>query len=485
MILQNDGFVDGQPVAFQGGFVSGEMAGSRFLPTGTGPWRVNRVQFLLGGSTSTVTITLRIFDDAAGTNAPGAELFSGDFLVSGSDVVLQEVDLVANNVVVTGQFRVGIEFQHSGYPSVARDGDGTINTTRNFIYSPSIPGWLPSNLFGLTGDWVIRAGVQPTGSGGGTGAPQILGITDVANDQGRQVRLRFARASQDSIAAATPVLGYEVHRRVSPLALLSGEGPRAATPFAALLDGWDYVATVPAHGEAVYSVVVPTLVDSSIANGMRRSVFFVRAATATPTTFFDSAPDSGYSVDNLPPAPPAASPAQYSGGATHLAWSPNAEADLWYYAVHRGASAGFVPTPGNRIATTQALAYDDPGAPGSYYKLAAVDVNGNIGGYTTISPATTGAPGAAQPALTLALAGPQPARDARLRFAVALPSDAPARLELLDVLGRRVAVRELGLLGAGRHAVELSITPGLSAGVYLARLTQGGDVRVVRVVTMP
>lgn len=487
--LQNDGFVDGQAVGFQGGFVADEIAASRFTPTGTGPWRLNRVRFLFGGSTSTVTFTLRVYADAAGTNAPGAELYSGDYQVTGSDVLLQEIDLTSENVTVTGTFRVGIEFQHNGAPSVARDGDGTINASRNFIYTPSIPGWFQSNLFGLSGDWVIRAVVQPT-SGGTPGAPSILTIHDVGGDQGGQVRLRFARSSRDTVGSMTPVLSYEVHRRVGANALVAGEpwGPSIALrphaqPDAVMLDGWDYVMSVPAHGDAIYSVVVPTLVDSSIAQGMRRSTFFVRATTATPTTVFDSPADSGYSVDNLPPAPPAAFAATYSGGTTHLTWNPNAESDLWYYALHRGASAGFTPTAGNRVATTGALGHDDVGPAGSYYKLAAIDVHGNVSGYTLIAPATLDVMGG-EARLALAVQGAHPARTDRLRFAITLPSAAAAQLELLDVHGRRVAGETLGVLGAGRHSIALTPASALRAGVYVARLTQGSESRSVRVVAV-
>ena len=159
-LLQNDGHVDGQPAAFQAGFVATEMAGSRFVPAGTGPWRVNRVQFLFGGATSTETITLHVYDDTAGTLTPGTELFVGDFLVTGSNTAMQEIDLTASNIQVAGQFRVAIEFQHSGVPSVASDTDGTIQTTRNFIFSTL---WFQSSTFGLTGDWIIRAAVEKVG----------------------------------------------------------------------------------------------------------------------------------------------------------------------------------------------------------------------------------------------------------------------------------------------------------------------------------
>jgi hypothetical protein len=489
-ILQNDGYVSGQSVSFQGGFVEQEIAASRFLPTGTAPWRVNRVQFLFGGSTATQTFTLRIWDDAAGTSTPGTEIYFGDFSVTGSNTAMQEIDLTANNITVTGQFRVGFEFQHDGLPSVASDGDGNIQATKNFIYTPYVPGWFQSNAFGVSGDWVIRAGVEPVSAGGGN-EPAILTIADVGNDQGKQVRVRFQRSAQDQAGASTPILQYEVHRRVDPLpAPLLAAAPSVWTAEAGLpprpgilLDGWDYVGSVPAHGDNIYSVVVPTLVDSSVAYGMRRTTFFIRAATSGPLSYYDSPADSGYSLDNLPPAPPAAFIAAYSSGATHLNWDANLEADLWYYRLHRGSTSAFVPGPGNLIATSSDPGYDDVGPAGSYYKLAAVDVNGNVGGYSLVTPqGTAGAPEDGSLAFALASVGPNPARDGRVRLSVTLPSASPARLELLDVGGRRVASREVGSLGAGRHTVELNAGGRLASGLYVARLSQSAKVRSIRIV---
>jgi hypothetical protein len=214
-LLQNDGYVSGQPVAFQGGFVATEMAGSRFVPAGTAPWRVNRVQFLFGGASSTQTITLHVYDDTAGTTIPGPELFAGDFAVTGSNNAMQEIDLTSNNVRVTGQFRVAIEFQHSGPPSVASDLDGTINATRNFIFSPSFPGWSPSNLVGLTGDWIIRAGVEPVGLSYFTLAPcrvvDTRGGAPIGGPvlQGQETR-PFATAGNCGIPATAKALSINI-----------------------------------------------------------------------------------------------------------------------------------------------------------------------------------------------------------------------------------------------------------------------------------
>ena len=46
-----------------------------------------------------------------------------------------------------------------------------------------------------------------------------------------------------------------------------------------------------------------------------------------------------------------------------------------------------------------------------------------------------------------------------------------ARLELLDVAGRRLMTREVGSLGAGEHIVDIG-APSLTPGVYFLRLVQ-------------
>ena len=61
-----------------------------------------------------------------------------------------------------------------------------------------------------------------------------------------------------------------------------------------------------------------------------------------------------------------------------------------------------------------------------------------------------------------------------LQIAFALPDNQPARVELLDVAGRRVLSREVGSLGPGRHMVTLQGRTTLRSGIYLVRLTRAG-----------
>jgi hypothetical protein len=85
------------------------------------------------------------------------------------------------------------------------------------------------------------------------------------------------------------------------------------------------------------------------------------------------------------------------------------------------------------------------------------------------------------PRLSFTLAGavPNPAHRS-LTVAFTLPDGAEARLEVVDVAGRRVLAREVGELGPGDHALELA-RPGLLApGVYWVRLKRAGVSLVSR-----
>jgi hypothetical protein len=304
-----------------------------------------------------------------------------------------------------------------------------------------------------------------------TAAAAITDITDVASDQGGQARLFFARSPYDYLGSGIAITGYQVYRRAIVAGALQGAEP---VPADVQLAGWDYVLTVPATTDDIYQAVVSTLADSN-ATGIHRAVLFVRAATATPGVYYDSPADSGYTVDNLAPAAPAPLTAVYSGGATHLHWAPNAEHDLATYRVYRGASAGFVPGAGNLIATRPDTGYADAGPPGSFYKVSALDVNGNQSAFALVGPdATTDVAPDGTTAFALERVRPNPAIASRLVISFSLPTAAPARLEVFDVRGRRVAGQEVGGRGAGRQAVPLW-SAQLTPGVYLVRLSQGAS----------
>ncbi len=98
---------------------------------------------------------------------------------------------------------------------------------------------------------------------------------------------------------------------------------------------------------------------------------------------------------------------------------------------------------------------------------------------TRVSPGSVTGVGPQLPAGSLALAaGPNPVRGA-LTVRFSLPDASPARLELLDLAGRRV--RAMDVEGTGEHATRFVEPGALPPGLYLVKLSRGGDVKTVRI----
>jgi hypothetical protein len=319
-------------------------------------------------------------------------------------------------------------------------------------------------------------------------APVIASVRDVPNDQGGKVKVSWHASVLDTFPNAL-VANYLVYRSVPPA--LAAEAARAAvTDVLARSDGvattfWEHVGTVSAAHLAGYSYVAATLGDS-VAGSNPFTQFMIEARSADGSQWWDSAPDSGYSVDDLAPPAPAPFTGEYLAGTATLHWGPSPASDFAMFRLFRGVTADFVPGPENLVATQADTGYVDVAGSRQHYKLTAVDVHGNEGPAATLLPeGTVGVPDDGPP-LSLALEGirPTPWRGGRLTVSFALPGAGPARLELLDVSGRRVAAREVGALGAGRHVVDLAAERRLTPGLYLVRLTRGAEARVARMTVL-
>lgn len=336
----------------------------------------------------------------------------------------------------------------------------------------------------------------------GTPGASIASVRDVPNDQGGRTKLSWD-ASYLDLAGDPNLTSYDVYRSVPPntaaRAVRAGArtsdrlAEQPATDPLTLLTTvtnattyyWEYLATQSAqHFLPGYSYLAATTSDST-GTANPRTVFMVAARNASGSFYWLSLPDSGYSVDNLAPFTPAPFTGQYSVGATHLHWNPNIDADLANYRVYRGTTAGFVPDPASLIAAPPDTGFADSGPAGNFYKLSAVDAHGNESGFAILTPAGTLAVGD-DGRLGFALAGlrPNPAHGSRMSVEFVMALATPARLELLDVSGRLVAAREVGALGAGRHAIDFAAGRRLPPGLYLVRLTQGADVRTMRAVVL-
>ena len=238
-----------------------------------------------------------------------------------------------------------------------------------------------------------------------------------------------------------------------------------------------------ARGESAYTFVAPTLQDSSSA-GSACTVFMVDAHLAFRPGFFDSAPDSGCSVDNLAPAQPSPFSGRYLVSATALHWGRSSASDLSGYRLYRGDSGGFIPGPTNFVVSKPDTGYVDQVAGVHYYKLCAVDIHGNLSSYALLTPQlTTPVPGSTPATLRLHPNRPNPFNP-RTTIRFDLPAAGQVRLAVYDVAGRRIRVLVEGDLPAGSHE---AVWDGRDAsgraspsGSYLARLVAGGKVEGVR-----
>jgi hypothetical protein len=338
----------------------------------------------------------------------------------------------------------------------------------------------------------------------GNPEPVIASVADVPNDQGGHLKLSW-NASYLDLTPFAEIRQYEVWRSIPPAAAqaalragarllrageavgeVAGHAIRTTVTAAATIY-WEYVGVQPARRFAGYSYNVPTTGDS-VGGSNPPTQLMVLAIDNDNLSFWGSAPAAGYSVDNIPPSAPAPFTGAYAAGATHLHWGPNGEADLAGYRLYRGSSAGFVPTPGNRIASPPDTGYSDAGAAGSYYKLSAVDSHGNESAYVLLGPSNTTDVGDASPAaLTFEAPQPNPATVAStLRFT--LPHESRVKLEIFDASGRRVRTFAAGNRPAGAHALTWDLRDDqgrpLGAGLYLALLDVDGQRLTRRVVTL-
>ena len=218
--------------------------------------------------------------------------------------------------------------------------------------------------------------------------PAIVAVRDVPNDQGGRVFVNWHCVLDKP--GVQKVTGYRVWRRVPGLVSAQPSNPTrvlgAASVAGTLAETfWEAIANLPAAQLVSYGYTAATTQDS-LPGSNPYTAYFVQALTADPFVWYDSAPDSGYSVDNLAPPTPTPFVAQYGPGGAVLHWLPNPAADFREFRLHRGNSPEFVPGPGNVVFAGRDTGYVDRGSPGGYYKLAAVDVHGNASKYAMVSP---------------------------------------------------------------------------------------------------
>lgn len=302
-------------------------------------------------------------------------------------------------------------------------------------------------------------------------APRITDILDVGNDQGRFVRMTWSRSCADDPLDPDPVTHYDLWRRIDPLA---GAAAESAEPPARLLyppGDWDFVGTVPARGEDSYNCVVPTLADSN-SSGLHMTTFFVSGVTANPFVYYDSAPDSGYSVDNLAPT----APTGLQLVVTTLTWDECPWSDFDYFTVY-GSAIGNM-SDAVLMGHTVSPSMDVYSSPHAWYLVTATDFNGNEGEPAVVQNTTTGAESISYRPSRYVLHVPRPNPSAEgTAVSFETPRDGRATLQIYDVTGRLVRTLLDAPVGPGLHTRVWTgrdaAGHAVSPGVYFVRLVAG------------
>jgi hypothetical protein len=393
--------------------------------------------------------------------------------VTWSDIYAQRVDAAGATQWTSGGVPISTADTNKWWPVIAGD-----------LAGGAIIAWQHA----LSGNDVYAKHVDRWGTLGAQ--PTITGVHDVPADDGGQVLVSWTRSPLDTLPTL-PITSYhlwrQAPRRAAEAALAAGARLLAdgvspgGSPGRLFRTGalggltyyWEHVGSVTPTGTATYSAGVATAGDST-GTGNPRTLFMVEAATSTAGQRWVSEPDSGYSVDNLPPAPPAAFRGAYANGTVSLSWDASPATDLAGYRLHRGGTAEFVPGEGNLVATPEGTGYVDAASSPCFYKLAAVDLHGNVSAYAFLQPSgTADAPGAAPPReLALSAPAPNPLRGSST-MRLALPREARVTLAVFDQQGRRVRTLLAGALPAGEHPVTWDGRDdggrGVANGIYFVR----------------
>ncbi|UCH11149.1 MAG: T9SS type A sorting domain-containing protein, partial [Fidelibacterota bacterium] len=338
--------------------------------------------------------------------------------------------------------------------------------------------------------------------------PQIIAIEDVPDDQGGWVVVGWRAAPDDQYFSDHPVASYSVWMRKpytseeqAPILAdkLDGDiGVSLAPALAAQLseDGkWIGIGSIDAVQDSIYAFPVPTLADSN-QTGAHWTVVRISAHTADPYNYVFSEADSGYSVDNIEPGVPLDLAAVSTGEGVQLSWSYDMDAveDFQYFAVYRGQTADFEPVHPDSTyhRTTETTFVDAQVILGvvNYYRIAAVDHNGNTSELTgAVSGSLLSLMDGTSIPETFALHQnhPNPFNPSTtIRFDVPEASD--VKLVVYNILGREVIRLREGYLDAGYHQVvwngRTATGREVPTGVYVLRLTSKTYTQNIKMVLM-
>jgi hypothetical protein len=255
---------------------------------------------------------------------------------------------------------------------------------------------------------------------------------------------------------------------------------------AAQLDHYIYAAHTLGDSTAI------TVGDSIISIEIPYTAFAISAHSTTPSVWYMSPADSGYSVDNIAPGVPDSLSVTYNtGSGNYLTWAPCSDEDFQYYRIYRSFDSDPSLTQADSLAHLTILTewYDsDYDGWNVYYTVTAIDHAGNESCPSTDSIPTAITGQIIPNKLALYQNVPNPFNPSTvIRF------DIPAArtlvtLEIFDVSGQLIHTLINGEVASGRKSAiwngKDSQGNPVSSGVYFYRLKAGSKVLTKKMVLL-
>ena len=204
------------------------------------------------------------------------------------------------------------------------------------------------------------------------------------------------------------------------------------------------------------------------------------AATALPGTFYDSPPDSGWSLDNLAPGVPLN--LLYTAG--DLSWDESPAADFDFFTVYGSNTDAFGAATVVDYSVSPAM--DVTASPYTYYFVTATDFSGNEGKPAKVS--TASSVGGTPRSYVLSVANYPNPFNPRTTVSFTVPSRGAVTVAVYDARGAHVATLFSGERAAGAYTIEWDgrADTGVTAasGVYFARIEHNGATRSKKMVLL-
>ena len=302
--------------------------------------------------------------------------------------------------------------------------------------------------------------------------PDVRQVTDVPNDQGREVLVTWPRACLDF----ADIEFYSLWR-------LPDERGMGGAP--------THMSTIPEAGWGVYSKPAATLGDSIAQDDIWWSTYIVIAHTEFDDVFLQGWPNRGYSVDNLIPSAPTLSGSEDNGGVS-LTWTEIPEEEAKYYTVYkRDVTAG---GSFEALVNVIEIAFVDLNVliDNSYaYYVTATDFANNEGNtsneYTLMVTSVDNLKNAIPDEFALGQNYPNPFNPTT-SISYQLPVSGNVRLHVYNLNGELVNTLVNGEMAAGYHTVKwnglTSTGKVIASGVYLYRIQAGDFVQVRKMIMM-